>query len=126
MFNDVKTMTSDCYVTMNETHSINPQDLIKCKNDLTAEFKDIEDAFNSKDMSKIDDFILNFSSTFINCQAAYQEVAACAVQAFGTIEDVVTLIRDAVAKDTNPMHYISAVESLIGHLKGVISDCFNN
>merc|ERR1712060_623181 len=58
-YNDVTTFTHDCYVSLNKfpSYPIVPQDLSKCKDDLTAEFKDIEDAFNNKDMSKIDDLV---------------------------------------------------------------------
>merc|ERR1712087_110817 len=127
IFNDVKTFTSECYVSLNKPSAIaiHPQDLSKCKDDLVREFTDIKNAFKNKDMSQIDDLISNFSQTFIDCQQAYNEVAACAVPAYGAIADIVGLIKHAVAKDKNPMDYIHSVENLVSHVEGVVHECFN-
>jgi len=118
-------LTKECYITKPVTLAINPQDFSKCKDDLTAGFNLIEEAFQNKDMSKIQQLIASFIQTFIDCGAAYKETEACATPAIGAIEDIVALIKDAIAKNINPMVYISSVESLIFHVKGVVSECFN-
>lgn len=127
LYTSVKTLTHDCYVTK-PTAPVEslPQDLAKCGSDLKAEFQDIADAFHNKDMSKIDDMFQKFSTTFLDCQVAYEDVATCTAPVIGTITDVVTLIKMAEAKDMNPLHYINSVKSLVGHVEAVAHECFNH
>jgi len=126
MYTNVKTFSHDCYVTKQPAKvDTIPQDLAKCGSDLKAEFQAIYDAFHNKDMSRIEDLIKGMATTFVDCQAAYKHVSACATPAVGAVESIVNLIKYAEVKDVNPMDYINAVRALVVDVEGVVHNCFD-
>merc|ERR1712193_171707 len=97
IYDGMKTFNNDCFEprTTYFVRGIVPQDLTKCKDDLANEFNDVIKAIENKDLSQFDDFFTQFSSTFTQCQAAYNEVAGCATPVVDTIQQIVTVIKNA-------------------------------
>ena len=126
IYNESKDINTTCFSQIPKSLSGDlPRDLTTCKNDMENEFEDVLHAIQNKDLSQFDDFFRKFSQTYVDCQAAYMDVAGCAEPSVDLIMKVVSLIKDVTEKSMNPMTYVHALEAIVTDVQGIIKYCFN-
>merc|ERR1711862_488403 len=127
IYTEAKDLNTTCFSQI--PHSVQgniPQDLSKCYSDMKNEFEDVITAIENKDLSQFDDFFRKFTQTYLDCQAAYNDVAGCATPSIDLVEQVVTLIKAIAEKSMNAMTYIHALEAVVTDVQGIIHNCFNH
>jgi len=126
IYGDAKDLNNTCFSQIPRFEGDLKKDLTKCYGDLKAEFEDVVNSIKNKDLSQFDHFFRNFSQTFLDCQAAYNDVAGCATPSIDLVEKVVTLIKAVAEKSVNPMTYVHALEAIVTDVQGIIHNCFNH
>merc|ERR1711934_1337393 len=83
---------------------INPDDLKRCGADVDA-------------------LLTRFSSDFITCQTAFEEVYACGEASVSFIKTIIKLVSDAETKTVNPYTWYEDAKDFFGTLAATIDAC---
>lgn len=120
-YTDIVTPTSLSAIP--DMGAINPDDLKRCGADLKADYSLIKDAIVNHSLADIDSLVTRFSSDFITCQTAYEEVAACGEASVNFIKTVLKLVDDAETKTVNPYTWYEDAKAFFGTLETTIDAC---
>merc|ERR1711953_192232 len=93
----------------------------ECKTGLMNEWKDIQTAYSEKKLENLDDFMIKFSQTFIDCtQFIDNNVVECGVPLFNVLSSVVEIVKGAYTYDLDIFHYKNQLLTIETNVSSIV------